>query len=134
MSNHWFNPNYPPPPLPSGANNYNPQANYSQWNNGSYQVPAQFSIPPPNFNQPPPHVYNQYYQYEYSSSNSQNYNNQVYPSSSTHSDTSLNYAEELESYRNTKAHYEKAQNQKNTPEKSRSKRSCSRDRQRKYAR
>lgn len=109
-NNNWFNPNYPPPPLPGASNNYNLQANYTNWYNGSYTASAQpqFAIPPPNFTQPPPHVYNAQYQYDYGSYYQQNYGSSSYGSSSTYSDNSLNYAEELESYRNTKAHYERA--------------------------
>lgn len=118
-NNNWFNPNYPPPPLPPGAaNTYNPPANYSNtwYNYPMYSTSAtqqpQFFIPPPNFAQPPPpHVYNTQYQYDYAGYYFHQ-NNYAYgggASSLATSNNSMNYAEELESYKNTKAHYERAQ-------------------------
>lgn len=115
MSNNWFN--YPPPAVP-GVNNYNSQANYNaNWYNGAYPLPQQQPQwpvqPQPNFNQPPPNntTYNQpQYQYDYGNYYQQFYGGYNYGSSSTYSESSsLNYADELESYRNTKAHYERAQ-------------------------
>lgn len=140
MSNNWFNPNYPPPPLPGVSTNYNQQANnYTNWYNGSYPLPLQpqFPIPPPNFSQPPPQMYNPHYQYDYSSYYAQNYSTYTYGASSTPTDTSLNYAEELESYRNTKAHYERThleKGQKSFRERSKSQRSYSRERRNRDAR
>lgn len=138
MSNNWFNPNYPPPPLPGTSSNYNPQTNYNNWYSGAHTMPVHqqqphFSIPPPNFNQPPPqHMYNPHYAYDYSNNSyyAQSYSNYSYGSSSTsYSDSSsLNYAEELESYRNKKADYERAHHgddQKYYQEKSRTERNYS---------
>lgn len=145
-NNNWFNPSYPPPPLPAGTTNntYNPQTYYpNTWYNcPMYSAPAtqqpEFVIPPPNFTQPPPpQVSNAQYQYDYAGYYHQlsNYAYGGGASSPATSNTSKNYTAELESYKDTKAHYDRAQMKaKNVRRQSRSRTrtfgGCSRERRR----
>lgn len=124
MSHHWFNPRCPPPPLPN-SQMYHSQAYYNTWNSPvPYSVPTSFTVPPPNFNQPPPPMHNPIFRYDYGYVHG--YAGAA--AGSGYAGGSLNYAEELESYRSTKASYDKAQGkERGESENERSRRSYSRE-------
>lgn len=130
MSNQWFyNPNYPPPPVSNFNIGYPQQENSNNWNNnicGSYgstpcAPPVSFNVPPPSIiHNPPPMVYNPILQSDYtvmgsySQSEPEQYNRYTsssnytsYNSSVNSSHTNYNYSDELESYKNSKANFER---------------------------
>lgn len=130
MSNQWFyNPHYPPPPVPYFNSEYSQQNTSNTWNNGvpgpyvvpTYPLPASFNVPPPGFQQTPaPHSLQQQQQSScvsqttfnssYQTSSSKYSSRSDYARFSSHTSASgagYSYSDELESYKNSKASLEK---------------------------
>lgn len=121
MANNWlYNPNYPPPPVPTPAPYYpNPYYN-SDGNNGQYYpTPCPTSYAPPvTFNVPPPNYYpqNQYSNQVPTPQYHQAPTGATLPYYGGHSNPagvvtgnsahSYNYNDDLKSYKETKTAYE----------------------------